>query len=118
MIKVKIRTHDATKYLRLTVEGHAKAAEKGQDLICCSASMLAFTVAQMVHNMDERGMLNGKSCIKLDEGDTSIIIRCKDDESYAEAKHTFFIAETGYNLLAHNYPDNVEVKTVGRAVKP
>ena len=41
MIKVKVRTHDATRYLRLTVEGHAGSDTKGHDLVCASASILA-----------------------------------------------------------------------------
>ena len=118
MIKVKIRTHDATRYLRLTVEGHAGSADKGHDLVCASASILAYTVAQLVQAMEHHGDLVGKPCIELNEGDASIILRCKDDDIYAEARHTFFVAQTGYSLLAHNFPQYVELKTVGQAVKP
>lgn len=116
MIKVKFRTHDATRYLRLTVEGHAGSDDRGHDLVCASASILAYTVAQVVSTMEHHGDLEGKPCIELNEGDASIIIRCKDDVIYAEARHTFFVAETGYALLAHNYPQFVEVKSVGQAV--
>ena len=116
MIKVKFRTHDATRYLCLTVEGHAGSDEKGHDLICASASILAFTVAQVVKTMEQDGKLLDEPCIELKEGDTSIIFRCKDDDAYAEAKHTFFVAWTGYLLLEHNYPQYVELKSVGQAV--
>ncbi len=118
MIKVKFRTHDETRYLRLTVEGHAGAGEKGHDLICASASILAYTVAQVVSTMENQGTLQGAPRIELNEGDASIIIRCKDDSSYAEAKHTFFVAKTGYELLMANYPQCVELKSVGQAKKP
>ena len=118
MIKVKIRTHDSTRYLRLTIEGHAGSADKGHDLVCASASILAYTVAQLVQAMEHHGDLVGKPCIELNEGDASIILRCKDDDIYAEARHTFFVAQTGYSLLAHNFPQYVELKTVGQAVKP
>ena len=115
MIKVKFRTHDATRYLRLTVEGHAGADVKGHDLVCAMASILAYTVAQVVQAMEHRGDLTGKPCIELNEGDATIILRCKNDDIYSEARHTFFVAKTGYALLAHNYPQYVEVKSVGKA---
>ena len=118
MIKVNFRTHDATKYLSLTVEGHAGADARGHDLVCASASILAYTVAQVVTLMERNGELDGKSCIEMSEGNATIIFRCKSDETYATAKHTFYVAETGYFLLAHNYPQNVEVKSVGQAEKP
>ena len=116
MIKVKFRTHDATRYLRLTVEGHEGSDDRGHDLVCASASILAYTVAQIVRTMEHHGDLEGKPCIELNEGDASIILRCKNNDIYAEARHTFFVAETGYSLLAHNFPQYVEVKSVGQAV--
>lgn len=113
MIKVKFRTHDATRYLRLTVEGHAGADDTGHDLVCASASILAYTVAQIVQTMEHHGDLIDKPCIELNDGDATIILRCKNDDIYAEARHTFFVAKTGYDLLAHNYPQYVELKSVG-----
>ena len=113
MIKVKIRTHDATRYLRLTVEGHAGSADTGHDLVCASASILAYTVAQIVRAMEHHGDLEGEPLVSLDSGDATILFRCKNDDIYAEAKHTFFVAKTGYSLLAHNFPQYVELKSVG-----
>lgn len=115
MIKVKFRTHDATRYLRLTVEGHAGSDTIGHDLVCAMASILAYTVAQVVQAMEHHGDLLGKPCIELNEGDATIIFRCKNDDIYAEARHTFFVAKTGYALLAHNYPQYVEYTSVGKA---
>ena len=115
MIKVRFRTHDATRYLRLTVEGHAGAGEKGHDLVCASASILTYTAAQCVREMKERGVLRGSARIELHEGDASIIFRCKDDSIYAEAKHLFLVVKTGYELLKFNYPQCVDIKSVGQA---
>jgi uncharacterized protein YsxB (DUF464 family) len=115
MIKVKFRTHDATRYLRLTVEGHAGSDTKGHDLVCASASILAYTVAQIVLTMEHHGDLQGKPCVEVKDGDASIILRCKNDDIYAEARHTFFVVKTGYEVLAHNFPQYVELKSVGQA---
>ena len=114
MIKVRFRTHDATRYLRLTVEGHAGSDDTGHDLVCASASILTYTVAQVVSAMEHHGDIKGKPCIKLNNGDATIIFRCKNDTVYAEAKHTLYVAETGYSLLAHNYPQYVDVKSVAK----
>ena len=117
MIKVTFRTLAATRYLRLTVEGHAGSDTQGHDLVCASASILAYTVAQVVSAMEHHGDLKGKPCIELSEGDATIIFRCKNDDIYAEARHTFFVAETGYSLLAHNFPQYLDIKSVGQTEK-
>jgi hypothetical protein len=65
--------------------------------------------------MEHHGDLTGKPCIELNEGDATIIFRCKNDDIYSEARHLFFVAETGYSLLAHNFPQYVGVKSVGKA---
>ena len=79
MIKVNIRTHDATRYLRLTIEGHAGSDTKGHDLVCASASILAYTVAQVVKAMEHHGDLED-SCVELNDGDATIMFRCKNDD--------------------------------------
>jgi uncharacterized protein YsxB (DUF464 family) len=115
MINVKFRRHDATRYLSLTVEGHAGQDDIGHDIVCASASILAYTVAQIVKTMEHHGDLNGKPVVDLKSGDATIVCRCKNDDIYAEAAHTFFVAQTGYLLLKNNYPQYVDLKTVGEA---
>ena len=116
MIKVKFSYDRDKRECSLLVEGHAGQAIIGEDLVCASASILAYTIAQIIKGMEHHGDLEGKPCIELNEGDASIILRCKNNDIYAEARHTFFVAETGYSLLAHNFPQYVEVKSVGQAV--
>ena len=118
MINVTFRSHDPTRYLRLTVKGHAGQADRGQDIVCASASILAYTVAQIVKTMEHHGDFKGKPLVELGNGDATIVCRCKNDDLYAEAAHTFFVAQVGYQLLAHNYPEYVDIKVVGEAEKP
>lgn len=118
MITVTLRKHDATRYLRLTVNGHAGQADKGQDIVCASASVLVYTVAQIVKTMEHHGDLNGEPIVELKSGDATIVCRCKDDDIYAEAVHAFWVAQVGYSLLAHNFPQYVELKVVEEAEKP
>lgn len=108
MIQVRFAKSEDGKSLILTVKGHAGQAPKGQDIVCASASILACTVAQTVILMREQGKLKKKPTIRLESGDT--VITCKPNRAYFnEAAHTFYVAEVGYILLNHSYPDFVQV---------
>lgn len=112
MIKAQFSTDKESGSIILRVTGHAGAAEKGQDIICASASMLAYTVAQSMMFMFEQGDLRKKPTIKIKEGDSLVVARPKKD-SYAEALHTFFVAQVGFHLLSHNYPQYVTLVSFG-----
>lgn len=110
MLKVKFEMSDDQKTLILTLTGHAESANKGEDTVCAAASILAYTVAQEVKEMQEKGKLKKKPNIRLDEGDATIT--CKPvKNAYLEALHIFKVAQTGYRLLAANFQDNVQLTT-------
>ena len=109
MIQAAFYTDKSSGSISLKVRGHAEAAEKGRDIICASASVLAYTVAQAMEHMYAEGGLRKKPRIEFAGGDATIVAKPKDD-SYAEALHTFFVVQVGYSLLAHNYPQYVELK--------
>lgn len=109
MIQVRFEKSEDGKSLILTVKGHAGQAPKGQDIVCASASILAYTVAQAVLNMREQGKLKKTPTVRLNEGDA--VITCKPNRAcYNDALILFQMAETGYDLLSHKYPDFVSVK--------
>ena len=110
MITVSFFRDKKSKTLLLKLSGHAGAAEAGHDIICASASILAYTVAQEAKNMEKRHQLSEPPHIRMDEGEAVIMIFSKNDAAYADALHTFYVAEVGYSLLAHNYPQYVELK--------
>ena len=114
MIKVSFIKNDDTKYLTMDIKGHAGQADIGKDIICASASILAYTVAQIVTTMKEEGRLMRRPTIKLKAGNCTISCSAKTDEDYAELMHTFFVAQVGCSLLAHNYPQFVSVKLFGK----
>lgn len=112
MIKVSFEISDNGKTIILNIRGHAGAADVGKDIVCASASILAYTVAQEVQTMYDRGRLKKKPNIRLEEGDSTIT--CKPVKtSMTEALHIFLVAQTGFRLLAQTYPDYVQVKTIG-----
>ena len=51
MITAKFYLKPSNGSIHMTLKGHAKAAPYGEDLICASATMLAYTVAQAVQFM-------------------------------------------------------------------
>ena len=93
----------------MTLKGHAEAAPKGEDLICASATMLAYTVAQAVQFLFESNKLKKKPKIRIRDGE-AIIIATPTEEAYAEALHTFWVAQCGIHVLQHNYPKNVKLE--------
>ena len=104
MVTITMTKTDTT--LTLKVEGHAGQAEKGQDTVCASVSMLVYTLAQYVKWMYERHQLKRSPLIELEEGNAQIVARPKADYM-AEGLHAFFVASVGFDLLAFNYPEYV-----------
>jgi uncharacterized protein YsxB (DUF464 family) len=105
---------NGTESITLRLKGHAGMANEGEDIICASATILAYTVAQSLQFLYEEGGLEEQPLIRLDKGDAEITVIPKYT-SYKEALHTFFVAQVGYHLLAHNYPQYVELHSFGEA---
>lgn len=114
MVKAEFFTNKESGSITMKLSGHAGQAEKGEDIVCAAASILAYTVAQALQFMYEQGELQKRPHIRLEEGDTIIVAKPKED-SYAEALHTFFVAQVGYHLLSHNYPQYVTLSSFGES---
>lgn len=114
MIDVKFGKSEDGKSLVLTLHGHAGQAEKGQDIVCSAASILAYTAAQTVVAMHEEGKLQKKPNIKLDSGDIRIV--CKPhEEAFPEALHAYSVVQIGYRLLELTYPECVSLTMFGES---
>lgn len=109
MIIAKFYRKPSKGSIHMTIEGHSGAAPAGEDLICASATMLAYTVAQAVQFMSEQGKLKRKPKIDIKDGKATVIAT-PTDEDYAEALHTFFVGQCGAHVLAHNYPQHVKLE--------
>ena len=93
------------KYNRLLVTGHANSAEPGKDLVCASASMLAYTLAANVANMADNGQVR-QPIIKNNEGDAEI--SCNPRHNLKNSVTLVFDSIcVGFELLAHNYPEYI-----------
>ena len=95
---------------RLTVKGHANSGEKGRDLVCASASILAYTLASFVTNLAESGQATAK-VIKLKEGNAKV--SCQTHARNEAAVTLAFDAIcAGYDLLANSYPQYIHYEIV------
>ena len=109
MIEV-VYTHDReSRECSLRVTGHAGQAEHGHDIVCASASILAYTIAQEMRNMKILGMLEDSPTIELDSGDATIVCKARNDKVYDQMERAFYLACVGYNLLEHSYPQYVKL---------
>ena len=118
MVVAKFGMDASRLMVSLHVKGHAGSNAPGHDIVCASASILAYTLAQNIKMSEERGHLKYEPKLKLKEGDSIISCRAKDEEAYSELLHTFLVIQTGYAVLAHNYPQYVAVEMFGEADKP
>ena len=110
MINIIFDTDKDTYRLSLIIKGHAYHGEAGQDIICASASILTYTIAEIASKMIKAGKIAENSVIKLLEGDAFINMHCMGKEAYNELLGAFNTIMTGYKLLAENYPQNIDVK--------
>ena len=101
MIEVTFIT-DGEK-LSLRLKGHAEYAEIGKDIVCASASILAYTYATIVETYGIDTYIN------LESGDTTIECVCTDHPMMDVIRDAFNFAQVGYELLAHNYPQYVRL---------
>lgn len=92
-------------YNRLTMTGHANSAEPGHDLVCASASMLAYTLAANVANMADAGQVR-QPIIKNTEGNTEISCNPRHNLKNTVAL-VFDSICAGFELLAHDYPEYI-----------
>lgn len=109
MITARFYCKPSNGSIHMTLKGHAGAAPKGEDLICAAATMLAYTVAQAVQFLYEQGKLQKKPKIHIKDGEATIIAT-PTEEAYPETLHTFWVAQCGAHVLAHNYPQNVALE--------
>ena len=91
---------------RMTIEGHAGAGPKGEDIVCAAASILMWTLAERAAERPELG-----SMIHTDSEGARAEIRCRPEKGWGlRCRDLYETILTGYELLREEYPDFVEVE--------
>lgn len=101
---INVTFTEMPRKLALRVEGHAGYAESGKDIICSSASILAYTLASFLD-----GYPSVDKKVRISAGDTLIECVCADKKTYAKVKDAYDQTMRGYELLAYNYPQYVRL---------
>ena len=115
MIKVTFIKNDDIRSISLSIKGHAGQNEYGKDIVCASASILAYTLAQNISLSLICNMSNIEHSIRIAEGDTEISCKARNDHSYKYVLRIYEIILEGYVLLANDYPQYVELNQFGQA---
>ena len=108
MIKVNFE-QKSNGLLRLTMHGHAEKDGKKRDDVCAACTALAYTLAQCFVIMESDDKMQNKVRHDIRSGEAAVQAFPKD-EYYNEAVQTFWTVMVGLSMIAHNYPDLVEVK--------
>lgn len=109
MTKVKFDTTSDTFFF--SCQGHAGYAEHGQDIVCASASILAYTLVECIYKMQTEGKINRIDEILIQDGLVNVVVEIKK-EFMQECLSIFSTLKTGFELLAENYPQYVEIDII------
>ena len=92
-------------YNRVTVNGHAQSGEAGHDLVCASASILAYTLAANVSNMADNGQVRNPVTALFDG---TAEVSCTPRHNLKNSITLIFDSIcVGFELLAQQYPENI-----------
>ena len=106
---IKVTYH--REYNRVTIEGHAHSGDPGHDLVCAGVSVLAYTLAATVGNLEDRGMVR-RPTVVLELGKAEIEAKPKPSHK-ATAALIFQSVCVGFEVLAANYPKYVSYEILG-----
>lgn len=92
--------------LVLSVEGHAKYAEKGKDIVCASVSTLFFTTAYNILEMFEEKDVD---ISMSDNGFGQICCREVNADEKFKCVLAFGFALTGFEMIERDYGEYVKL---------
>lgn len=113
MIAVEFTRDDDRRCVRLTVDGHAGSAPKGQDIVCAAASLLIYIAAAIAQSAEDRFC---DTDVDLCPGCSAVVIAADTEDEYERIISEFDIVALGYRLLADSYPDYVGLTLYGEVL--
>lgn len=95
--------------VHLAMSGHARAAPRGEDLVCAGATTLAYTAAQVAQALYEEGKLVRKPKTDICEG-KAVVIATPSEDAKQDLEQAFSVVGLGLEMLSHNYPDCIRLE--------
>lgn len=89
--------------------GHADYASPGEDIVCASSSMLAYTIQGAAETLPQAEV---KRVIELKPGYGTILLKMipgATHETLQKVENMIEMVMIGYTLLAETYPNHVNV---------
>ena len=99
------------KYNRLTIDGHANSGEPGHDLVCAGVSVLAYTLAANVGNLEANDMIRNP-IVQMENGHAEISCEAKR-KAGAFVSRIFEAVCVGFEMLDHDYPQYISYEIHG-----
>lgn len=96
----------------LTVTGHAGTAPHGEDLVCAAVSILVYTLASRLYEIEDRMEAKGdpfEAIISLEPGNAKL----KWSRETVEVKLLIHTIQTGLVLLMEKHPENIRIELPG-----
>ena len=107
MIRIVYRRDEHSVRIR----GHAGSGEAGHDLVCAAVSILAYTLASYVVNMEEIGAATDSTAL-LRSGEAEIACTPAEKKSEEVGSVMDALCE-GFAILAGEYPENAVYERMG-----
>lgn len=105
---IEVRLDIGGRSASLTMRGHAGAAEKGYDIVCAAASILAYTAAQSALRLHAEGKTTEVPVVEMMSGNADIALAVASD-ARREVQTVFRTIGTGFALLAERYPEYIKL---------
>ena len=100
-----------TEKMFLYADGHAGAAEPGQNIVCAGISALTQTLLNMLNDEEEKGRMT--VWWNMEPGRLKIRVESVKSWKYGMyAKCYFRMAVTGLKDIAARHPENIEIEEV------
>ena len=95
-------------YCRMEVQGHARAAPKGKDLVCAAVSALVQTLAEWMKDQGERRTL--ETDVRMEDG-RAVIAASAGIWQMERMLDCFEIICFGLENLARQYPEHIAYRS-------
>ncbi len=111
MITIYVTKDPENLSLRVTADGHANTAKRGQDTVCAAVSVLIYGFAEEIARLDAKKIKSRAVVTGQQPGRGAISVTCADDRTYRRVLYNLAPMERAIEMLAEQYPSEVYVKT-------
>ena len=94
----------------LDITGHAEYGKRGEDIVCAAISTLFYTLAEALYASKEMLAEDIVFCDEEGNGHLSCVPKSEYEGNIAR---TYWTILTGFELVANNYKNNVNLLVAG-----